>query len=67
MQLHAFTEKEGLVDEPTMASELPICQRTLINWRQNGFVPFYKIGRRILYRRSDVYRVFDERYRKGAV
>ncbi len=58
--------KDGLRDEKEEAKRLRVCTRTLINWRGKNLVPFYKIGRRILYRSSDVDKVLDERYRRGA-
>jgi hypothetical protein len=39
----------------------------LVNWRNQGLVPWYKIGGRVLYRLSEVDRVINERYRRGAM
>lgn len=47
-------DADGLVDEPTMADQLGVSQQTLQRRRKAGKVPFVKLGRRVLYRASDV-------------
>ncbi len=42
-----FTEKE-------VAEKLHISRRTLFEWRENGKLPYIKIGSKILYRQSDI-------------
>ena len=52
--------------ELELAERLRITPRTAITWRQQGILPFFKIGRAIRYRRADVNRILEERYRRGA-
>jgi hypothetical protein len=42
-------DASGFSDEKVMLARLPICRRTLFNWRMTGKIPSIKIGRRILY------------------
>ncbi len=65
MQSHTEAIKDGLISEKTLADGMGVCQRTIINWRQKGLLPWFKVGGRVLYRRADVDRVLEERYRRG--
>jgi hypothetical protein len=67
MQTETIGDSEGLTDEVATAKHVNVCKRTLINWRNQGLVPWYKIGGRVLYRLSEVDRVINERYRRGAM
>jgi len=67
MKKEALAGNDGLLSEIEQAKRLRVHPRTMINWRARGLIPYFKIGRRILYRSSDVDRILDERYRKGAV
>jgi excisionase family DNA binding protein len=43
------------VTTPELAGLLKISERTLLKWRAEGVGPnFKRVGRRVLYRRSDV-------------
>jgi len=66
MNQSSLADKEELHSETEEATRLRVHPRTLINWRARNLIPYFKIGRRILYRSSDVDRVLEERYRKGA-
>lgn len=39
----------GFISEPQVLARVSVCRRTWYNWRKNGFVPYVKLGRRILY------------------
>jgi excisionase family DNA binding protein len=45
---------ESLMTEKEMADYLRIKPRQLFNWRADGLVPYFRIGRSIRYRRSAV-------------
>jgi len=47
-------EPTRFIDEKTLRAQLPVCRRTFQNWRDQGIIPFIKIGRRILYYWPDV-------------
>jgi predicted site-specific integrase-resolvase len=57
---------QAFSSEAEEAKRLGVCLRTLINWRNEGKLPFYRIDRRILYRPNEVDRIMDERFRRGA-
>jgi len=43
------TEPAGFVNEQTLLGRIPVCRRTLKNWRDAGKIPFVKISARVLY------------------
>lgn len=45
-----------------VASLLDVTPRTLQNYRDNGLLPFSKVGSKIYYRRSDVERHLQDHY-----
>jgi hypothetical protein len=67
VQTDTIAGNEGLIGEIETAKHVNVCKRTLVNWRNQGLVPWYKIGGRVLYRLSEVDRVINERYRRGAM
>jgi hypothetical protein len=40
---------DTFLDEKQILARLPICRRTLFNWRASGKIPHLKIGRRNLF------------------
>ncbi len=40
--------------ETELAKQLKLTQRTLIEYRKTGILPYYKLGGRILYRERDI-------------
>ncbi len=65
MNSEPLAVKDELLSETEEAKRLRVHPRTMVNWRARGLVPYYKIGRRILYRSSDVDKVLEDRYRRG--
>lgn len=53
------------ITERELSVQLKISRRTLQEHRDNGKMPYYQIGGKILYKASDVQRVLDGYYRKG--
>ncbi len=52
---------------PDQAIEvLPISRRCLSNWQRRGVIPFYRIGRTVMFKRQDI-EVALERFRVAAV
>ncbi len=45
---------ERYLTEIELAQQLKLTQRTLIEYRKTGILPYYKFGGRILYRESDI-------------
>jgi excisionase family DNA binding protein len=46
-ELHLLTEQE-------LAAHLKICRRQLYNWRIAGLIPYFKMGKAVRFRGTDV-------------
>jgi len=44
---------------------LKISRRTLQEYRNNGMLPYYQLGGKILYKESDVEKLLEDNYRKA--
>ncbi|MEM4406875.1 MAG: helix-turn-helix domain-containing protein [Candidatus Methanomethylicaceae archaeon] len=55
---------EKYITEKELSEIISIAPQTLRNWRHQGYGPPYiKVGRRVLYKLSDVIRFMDENKR----
>ena len=59
--------RPALIDERYYTSEeictlLHLSKRTLQNYRDDGTIPYTKIGEKILYQESDITRILEENY-----
>jgi excisionase family DNA binding protein len=45
---------------------LPVSRRTLSNWQRRRVIPFYRIGRTVMFKRADIEAAL-ERFRIAAV
>jgi excisionase family DNA binding protein len=43
-----------LITEQELASHLKICRRQLYNWRVAGLIPYFKMGKAVRFRTTDV-------------
>jgi hypothetical protein len=59
------TPLEDWIDSQVVLQTLHISPRTLIRHRNNGILPFSKIGRKIYYRRSDIQKVLHDNYTRS--
>ena len=50
----ATDEANPLLTEKQVAAFLSITPRHLYSWRMAGFIPYYKIGRAIRFRKAEV-------------
>ena len=50
----ATDEANQLLTEKQIAAYLSITPRHLYSWRMAGFIPYYKIGRAIRFRKAEV-------------
>ena len=50
----AIDEANPLLTEKQVAAYLSITPRHLYSWRMAGFIPYYKIGRAIRFRKAEV-------------
>jgi len=53
------SESEQLMESDELLSFIKISSRTLQNYRDKGIIPFYQIGRKILYNKSEVVKALD--------
>ena len=47
-------EFEAFIDKPEVARRLNKTLRTVDNWMQRGLIPYFKIGRSVSFKWSDV-------------
>ena len=48
-----------------LSEQLKVCRRTLQDYRDDGILPYYQLGGKILYKHSDVEKVLNDYYRAG--
>lgn len=53
---------ESYYSDTELAAKLKVSRRSLQDYRNNGTVPFIRLGGKVLYRRSDVERILRENY-----
>lgn len=55
---------ERYVTDKELAQLLKISRRTLQEYRNNGILPYYQLGGKILYKESDVEKLLEDNYYK---
>jgi len=55
-----------LMSEREVALYLKASGRTIINWRQRGLIPYFRIGRSIRYSREQIDRALMDRHQRNA-
>ena len=53
---------ESYYSDSELAAMLKVSRRSLQDYRNNGTIPFIRLGGKILYRRSDIERVLKKNY-----
>jgi excisionase family DNA binding protein len=53
---------EQYLSDVEVSHRLKISRRTLQEYRDNGTIPYFKLGGKVLYRESDLERVLQECY-----
>lgn len=56
---------ERYITDKELSERLKISRRALQEYRNDGKIPYYQIGTKILYRESDVEKVLHANYRKA--
>ena len=54
------------MSEREVAVYLKASARTIINWRQRGIIPYFRIGRSIRYSRDQIDRALTDRLQRNA-
>ena len=52
--------KHRYMNDAELASFLKVSRRTLQEYRNNGIIPYYQIGGKILYRESDIEELLEK-------
>ena len=55
-----FPVKEDRLKQAEVAEMFDTTVQTIINWRKKGKLPFYKIGRNIIYSRSQLIKLASQ-------
>lgn len=50
---------ERYITDSELAEKLKLTRRTLVEYRMNGKIPYYKIGGKLLYKESDILRLLE--------
>lgn len=58
---------EHFIRESDLAKKLRLNRRTLQDYRDKGYLPYYKIGGSILYKESDIEDILIKNYRSAWV
>ena len=56
---------ERYLTDREVSERLKISRRTLQDYRTMGYVSYYQLGGKILYRESDIQKMLDENYRRS--
>jgi len=58
-------EGERYYNDKELAVKLKVSRRSLQDYRNNGILPYVRVGGKILYRASDIERVLMDGYKKA--
>jgi len=56
---HTNNRPEGHLNKAQAAEVLRVTKRTVDNWMRRGFIPYYRIGRMISFRREDLLKAIE--------
>lgn len=56
---------ERYITDRELSERMRISRRALQEYRNDGKIPYYQIGSKILYRESDIKKVLETHYRKA--
>ena len=56
---------ESYYTDEELAKKLKLSRRSLQDYRNEGRIPYIKLGGKILYRSSDIEKMLEEGYREG--
>lgn len=56
---------EHFIREANLGKKLKLSRRTLQEYRDKGYLPYYKIGGTILYKESDIEMILTKNYRSA--
>ena len=56
---------ERFLTDKELCAKLQLSRRTLQDYRNNGIIPYIQLGRKILYRVSDIEKILMANYREA--
>lgn len=56
---------ERYLTDKELSARLKVSRRTLQDYRNEGRIPYFLLGGKILYRESDIERMLEEEYREA--
>ena len=56
---------ERFLTDKELCAKLQLSRRTLQDYRNNGIIPYIQLGRKILYRESDIEKILMANYREA--
>ncbi len=56
---------ERYLSDKEVAARLKVSRRTLQEYRNEGRIPYYHLGGKVLYKESDIQRVLDNAYKNA--
>ncbi len=56
---------ERYLTDREVAARLRLSRRTLQDYRNEGRIPYYQLGGKLLYKESDIQRLLDDGYRNA--
>ena len=56
---------ERFLTDKELCAKLQLSRRTLLDYRNNGVIPYIQLGGKILYRESDIEQVLMANYREA--
>lgn len=59
---HKILDSGRYITEQELSKLLKVHKRTLIEYRHNGILPYYRIGHKIIYKESDIVLLFHKNY-----
>jgi excisionase family DNA binding protein len=59
----ALKTTETLMTRREAAAHFRVAVRTMENWTRKGYVPYYKLGKVVLYKLSDIEQHWDQKFR----
>jgi excisionase family DNA binding protein len=54
---------ERYLNDKEVAARLRVSRRTMQDYRNDGRIPYYQLGGKLLYKESDIQRMLDEGYK----
>ena len=58
---------ERYLTDKELVEKLSVSKRTLQTWRNEGFISYYSLGGKIIYKESDIEEMLSRHFKKGSL